>query len=68
MVPEVRRIDTKIFSHFPRTVTAPAFRVAMLFQQGTFAPDMLLYCERLRLLHRLAPGITPSGAGLGDSR
>jgi uncharacterized protein YhfF len=33
-------------------------------RQGTYAPDMLLYCERFRLLARLdadaAPGITPS--------
>ena len=33
-------------------------------RQGTFAPDMLLYCERFRLLARLdadaAPEITPS--------
>jgi uncharacterized protein YhfF len=33
-------------------------------RQGTFAPDMLLYCERFRLIARLdadaAPEITPS--------
>jgi uncharacterized protein YhfF len=34
-------------------------------RQGTFAPDMPLYCERFRLVNRLdadaAPEITPSG-------
>ena len=25
-------------------------------QQGTFAPDMLLYCERFRLVARIDPG------------
>ena len=35
-------------------------------RQGTFAPDMLLYCERFRLVARLdadaAPEITPSAS------
>ena len=41
-------------------------------RQGTFVPDMLLFCERFRLVARIdASGsldLTPSGAAPGDQR
>jgi len=41
-------------------------------RQGTSAPDMLLFCERFRLLARIDPSGSlvpaPSGGALGDQR
>jgi uncharacterized protein YhfF len=38
-------------------------------RQDTVAPDMLLYCERFRLVARIAgDDVTPSGVSRGDSR
>jgi len=38
-------------------------------QQGTFAPDMLLYCEHFRLVAIIPPDqLKPSGAAPADGR